>query len=191
MGLAASRSTNVAFIIGVSGPGITPEAQGAFMVEHRMKAAGFSETDLREALSLYLLNSHCAQTGSGWDEFEAASKAAKDKPWYNDDVHPYGPGEQELKQWQLIWDYDPIPVLRKVRCPVLSIFGQVDPLVPAQKSADIWKSALTEAGNRDVTIKIFPNADHGITEARNGIQPADFFTLQRDWLLKHVTVNPD
>ena len=191
VGLAASRSTNVAFIIGVSGPGITPEAQGAFMVEHRMKAAGVSESDLREALSLYRLNSRCARTDSGWDEFEAACKAAQNKPWYNDDVHPYGAGDPELKQWQLIWDYDPVPVLRKVRCPVLSIFGEVDPLVPAQKSADIWKTALTEAGNQDVTIRIFPNADHGITEARNGIQPPDFFTLQRDWLLKRVAVNPD
>jgi pimeloyl-ACP methyl ester carboxylesterase len=191
VGLAASRSTNVAFIIGVSGPGITPEAQGAFMVEHRMKAAGFSEADLREALSLYQSNSRCAQADRGWDEFEAACKAVQEKPWYNGDVHPYGAGDPELKQWQLIWDYDPIPVLRKVHCPVLSIFGAVDPLVPAQKSADIWKDALAAAGNHDVTIKVFPGADHGITETRNGIQPPEFFTLQREWLLKHVAVNPD
>ena len=187
VGLAAARSTNVAFIISVSGPGITPEAQGAFVVEHRMKAAGFSEADLHEALSLYRLNSRCTQTGSGWDEFEAAHKAAQNKSWYNDDLNADAPGAN--KQWQLIWDYDPVPVLRKVHCPVLSIFGELDPLVPVQKSADIWKTALTEAGNQDVVIKIFPHADHGIRDTRNGIEPPDFFTLQRDWLLKHVTAN--
>ncbi|MGA3283414.1 MAG: alpha/beta fold hydrolase [Verrucomicrobiota bacterium] len=189
VGLAASRSTNVAFIISVSGPGITPEAQGVVAVEHWMKAAGFSETDLREARSLYLLNSRCTRTDSGWDEFEAVRKAAQNKPWYN--ANPYlgccASGAE--KQWQLIWDYDPVPALRKVYCPVLSIFGELDSLVPAQKSADIWKTALTEAGNQDVVIKIVPHADHGIADTRNWITLPDFFTLQRDWLLKHVTVN--
>lgn len=191
VGLAASRSTNVAFIIGVSGPGITPEVQGAFMVEHRMKTAGYSDADLREALSLYYLDSRCARTDRGWDEFTAANKTAKDKPWYDHDVHPYNPGDGDLKMWQLIWDYDPLPVLRKVHCPVLSIFGEQDPLVPAQISASIWKSALANGRNRDVTVKIFPNADHGISDPRTGLPPTGFFTLQRDWLRQHVTVNPD
>jgi len=189
VGLAASRSTNVAFIISVSGPGITPEEQCAFVIEHRMKAAGFSEADFHEALSLWRLDSRCARTDSGWDELEAARRAARKKPWYSGDVVWLGPSDSRLKQWQLIWDYDPVPVLRQVHCPVLSIFGELDPLVPVQKSADIWKTALTEAGNQDVVIKIVPNADHGITDMRNGTALPDFFTLQRDWLLKHVTVN--
>jgi alpha-beta hydrolase superfamily lysophospholipase len=191
VGLCASRSTNVAFIIGVSGPGITPEAQGAFTVESRMKTSGFAEADIRDALSLYEWNSRCARSDSGWDEFEAACKAVKAKRWYNDDIHPYNRGENEIKQWQLIWNYDPVPVLQKVQCPVLSIFGEIDPLVPAQRSADIWKSALETAGNKNVTIKIFPHADHGINDAQAGTQPAEYFTLQRDWLAQHLTIRSD
>src|SRR5439155_1899046 len=38
--LAASRCADVAFIINMSGPGITPEATSAYQVEHWMKAAG-------------------------------------------------------------------------------------------------------------------------------------------------------
>ena len=189
VGLAASRSTDIAFIISVSGPGITPEAQDAFVIEHRMKAADFSDTDLSEAISLYQLDSHCAQMGSGWNEFEAARRAVQNKPWYNNDVHPHDPSDEQ--QWRLIWNYDPVPVLRKVHCPVLSIFGELDPLVPAKKSADIWKTALTEGGNHDVVIKIFPHADHSINDTRTWMPLPDFFTLQRDWLLKHVTVNPN
>jgi pimeloyl-ACP methyl ester carboxylesterase len=188
--LDASRSTAVAFIINVSGPGITPEAQGVYCVEHWMKLTGSSETDIHEAVSLYQLISRCTRTGSGWDELEAARKADQNKPWYN--ACPYlgccAAGAE--KQWQLIWDYDPVPALRKVHCPVLAIFGELDSLVPAQKSADIWRTTLTEAGNQDVVIKIVPHADHGIADTRTWITLPDFFTLQRDWLLKHVTVNP-
>jgi uncharacterized protein len=188
VGLAAARSTNVAFIISVSGPGITPEAQDAFVIEHRMKGTGFSDADLGEALSLYHLDSHCAQTGTGWDEFEATRRAVQNRSWYNDDVHPHGPGDQQ--QWQLIWNYDPVLTLRNIHCPVLSIFGELDPLVPVQKSADVWKTALMEAGNQDVTVKIFPHADHGISDTRDGLPLSDYFIQQRDWLSKHVTVNP-
>jgi pimeloyl-ACP methyl ester carboxylesterase len=153
-----------------------------------MQTEAFSEADIREALGLYQWDSRCACTDTGWDEFETACDVAKGKPWYDNDVHPYNRGDRELRQWALIHNYDPVTVLRQVHCPVLSIFGDADPLVPAQTSANIWKSALREAGNEDVTIKMFPDADHGISEIRTGMQPADYFILQRDWLLKHLGV---
>ena len=37
MPLAASRSPDVAFLISLSGPGVSPEEQGAYMVEHRVR----------------------------------------------------------------------------------------------------------------------------------------------------------
>ena len=94
------------------------------------------------------------------------------------------------KFWQLVGNYDPVPAFRKVHCPVLAIFGGSDPFVPAQKSADIWKNTLTEAGNHDVVIKIFPHADHGIRDARTWTTLPGYFTLQCNWLLQHVTVSP-
>ena len=187
--LAASRCADVAFIISVSGPGITPEAQSAYCVEHWMKAEGYSEADVNEAGSLYLLTIRCRRTDSGWNELKAEREADQNKPWYN--ACPYSdrdaPGASKF--WQLIGNYDPVPALRNVHCPVLAIFGELDPLVPVQKSADVWKTALTEAGNHDVVIKIFPHADHGIADTRTWTTLPGFFTLQRDWLLKHVTVS--
>lgn len=187
--LAASRCADVAFIISVSGPGITPAAQMAYCVEHWMKAAGYAKADVDEARSLSLLTVQCRATDRGWDELEAARKAARKKPWYSAcpfvDRDP--PGVSKL--FQLIWDYDPLPTLRKVHCPVLAVFGELDPLVPPQKSAEIWKTAFTEAGNHDVVIKIFPHADHEIADPRTDAPLPGFFALQRDWLLKHVRIN--
>jgi alpha-beta hydrolase superfamily lysophospholipase len=187
--LAASRSKDVAFIISVSGPGITPEAQGAYCVEHWMKAAGYFKADLSEARSLYLLNSRYQRTGSDWNGVEAARKADRNKPWYNACPFLGNDFSGPRKFWQLIWNYDPVPVLRKVHCPVLAIFGELDPAVSARKSADIWKTALREAGNHDVVIKIFPHADHVMLDPRSDALVPGVFTLQRNWLLKHVMVN--
>ena len=69
------------------------------------------------------------------------------------------------------------------------VLGESDPLVAAKKSADIWKTALTEAGNHDVVIKVFPDADHSINDTRTWTTLPGFFSLQRDWLLKHVTID--
>ena len=186
--LAASRCADVAFIISVSGPGITPEAQVAYCVEHWMKAAGYSKADVNEAHSLSLLTVQCRATDRSWDELEAARKAAQKKPWYNacPSLDRDAPGVSKF--WQLIWNYDPVPVLREVHCPVLAIYGELDPLVPPQKSADIWRTALINADNHNVVIKVFPHADHEILNPRNMAPLPGFFTLQRDWLLKYVTV---
>ena len=118
--LAASRSTNVAFIISVSGAGTTPEAQGVYCIEHWMNLTGFSETDTHEAVSIYLLNSRCIQTGSGWDKFKAAREAVQKKPWFKANPYLGCCDSSAEKQWKLIWNYDPVPALRKLHCPVLS-----------------------------------------------------------------------
>ena len=186
--LAASRRADVAFIISVSGPGITPEANSGYQVEHWVEAAGYSKADVSEAGSLYLLSSRYKRTGSDRNELEAARKAAQNKPWYDTCPMLNSPAVDTLSQ--RTWTYDPVPTLHKVHCPVLSVYGELDQLVPAQESADIWKTALKEAGNRDVVIKIFPDAVHTITDVRTGLQVPGFWTLQRDWLLKHVTVDP-
>jgi pimeloyl-ACP methyl ester carboxylesterase len=185
--LAASRCADVAFIISVSGPGITPEAQMAYCVEHWMKAAGYSKADVNEAGSLYLLNCRYQRTGSDWNKVEAARKAAQNKPWYN--ACPMLDASAVDKLSLLTWTYDPVPTLHKVHCPVLSVYGELDPLVPAKESADIWETALREAGNHDVVIKIFPIAVHAMQDTRTGLQVPGFWILQREWLLKHVTVN--
>ena len=187
--LAASRYADVAFVISVSAPGITPEAVSAYQVEHWMKAAGYSKADVNEARSLYLLNSRYERTGTDRNEVEAARKADQNKPWYNANPYLVNGATGIDKQWQLIWNYDPVPALHKVHCPVLAVFGKLDPWVPAQKSADIWKAELTEAGNHDVVIKMFPHANHEMLDSRTFAFLPGFFTLQRDWLLKHVTIN--
>ena len=97
--------------------------------------------------------------------------------------------------WKLNAGFDPVPVLRQVRCPVLAIFGERDTLVPPKPSADIWRTTLKEAGNRDVTVKLFTDGDHGLRETSGGTLKdlatsrgfvPGYFEMQRTWALKHT-----
>jgi pimeloyl-ACP methyl ester carboxylesterase len=101
--------------------------------------------------------------------------------------------------WRLIRDYDPLPALENVRCPVLAVFGERDTYVPVAKSVANWETGLKKAGNADVTIKVFANADHSLLEVKTGglkemprvkgFVPAGF-QFQKDWLLRHVRIHP-
>jgi pimeloyl-ACP methyl ester carboxylesterase len=72
---------------------------------------------------------------------------------------------------------EPKDFLTKVTCPVLAIWGEKDPLMSAQQSAELFEKYLTEAGNDDIKLIIFPNADHSI----NGFITAYWETIS-NWL---------
>ncbi len=197
--LAASRSPDVAFIMSQSGPGVTPEEQELYRNESFLRADGFSEEDIGKAMALVRQRYQWSRGGEGWETLSIADRAARKELWY-----PYigALGNREnpfWRFWELIRDYDPLPALEKVRCPVLAVFGQRDTFVPVEKSALTWERSLKRAGNTDVTIKILPDADHSLIEVKSGglkelprlrrFVP-NAFALQKDWLLKHVGVTP-
>lgn len=46
--------------------------------------------------------------------------------------------------------------------PVLALFGDHDVLVNWRESERIFRQTFEEGGNREVTIKVFKNADHNL-----------------------------
>jgi pimeloyl-ACP methyl ester carboxylesterase len=97
--------------------------------------------------------------------------------------------------WKLNAGFDPVPLLRNVRCPVLAIYGGRDTLVPAKQSAEIWRTTLGNAGNQNVTVKIFPTGDHALRETSGGTLKElpksrgfvpGYFETQREWGLQRI-----
>ncbi|MBD0319766.1 MAG: alpha/beta fold hydrolase, partial [Gemmatimonadetes bacterium] len=55
--------------------------------------------------------------------------------------------------------YDPLPTARRVRVPVLILQGTTDRNVPPSDAEKLAR-ALREAGNRDVTVRMFEGVNH-------------------------------
>jgi hypothetical protein len=79
--------------------------------------------------------------------------------------------------------------------PTLALFGELDDNIVATKNRDAWASALRAAGNRDYTLRILPQANHIMLEAKignNAEMPTlrrfvpEYFTIVRDWLARRV-----
>ncbi|MEQ4301487.1 prolyl oligopeptidase family serine peptidase [Plantactinospora sp. B6F1] len=72
-------------------------------------------------------------------------------------------------------DYDPVPMLIRVRQPVLAVFGEHDRSTAPGESVDIFRTALERGGNRSYTIRVVANADHELRHSTTGFGQADDF----------------
>jgi alpha-beta hydrolase superfamily lysophospholipase len=71
--------------------------------------------------------------------------------------------------------YDPIVTIRKVRQPVLILQGELDRQVTAEQ-AGMLERAAREAGNRDVTARVYPGLNHLFLPSKTGAF-AEYSTL--------------
>ena len=63
--------------------------------------------------------------------------------------------------------YDPLPVIAQVRQPILILQGEIDRQVTADQAPMIEKAARA-AGNKDVTVRVFPGLNHLFLPAKTG-----------------------
>jgi alpha-beta hydrolase superfamily lysophospholipase len=73
--------------------------------------------------------------------------------------------------------YDPLPTARRVRQPVLILQGAVDRQVSAGQ-ADTLAAAMREAGNHDVTERVFPHLNHLFLVSPTDGSPSEYPALK-------------
>lgn len=73
-------------------------------------------------------------------------------------------------------DYDPLVTMRKVRQPVLILQGRLDQQVTAEQ-ARMLEEAARAAGNKNVTVRVFPNLNHLFLSAKTG-EESEYATLE-------------
>jgi dienelactone hydrolase len=196
--LAASRSADVAFVIAVSGPGVTPAEQMIFYYANQLRERGFGDDDVERASDLRRKVWHLLSTGDGDEAARDALDRARGTRWLdaladqNDGLFGRPPSEilHSAALRERIWfreeaNYDPTVALRALSVPALFVFGADDALVPVERSVSIIRTTLTAAGRRDFEIVVFPGADHGIrvssADGRRTLAPGYLDTVEK-WL---------
>ena len=157
--LAASRVDGVAFLVLHAAPAVSVEEQELQRIRHGMAADGFSEEDVAHAAAYTRKVFDAAYRGADWAGLAAATEKAKGTKWAGQVQLVTTPAD--LEGWRR-QRYDPVDVLRRTTIPVLAVYGAGDTLVPPAENAGLMRRYLEEAGNRDVTIRIFPRASHNL-----------------------------
>jgi uncharacterized protein len=189
--LAASRSKDIAFLVAISAAGVSPTLQVTHDQLRKAREAGASEAELKEAAEFLRLQFEAVRSEKDWERFQAMIPAARGKSWYR---FTLGNVPKESWLWEstrLTTHFDPLPVWRKVKCPTLLVFGELDPNYPVPKSAAIIETALNEGRNEDVTIKIFPKANHSlkVVQPDGKVTGVPLGEVESEWLMKRVNVN--
>jgi hypothetical protein len=163
--LVCMHVPDIAFLIAVSVPVGTGADQERFRVAHGFPADGFSPTETAQAMAFTNQRLALMQQHAPYAAIEALQQQVANETWFA----PLGWLDQSVYEFLQVNAFSsPQPLLAHIHCPVLAIFGARDTIVDVQESVAVYSRLLREAGNNNVTIKIFPEADHVIFPSKTG-----------------------
>jgi pimeloyl-ACP methyl ester carboxylesterase len=210
--MAAARSNDVAFIVLLAGPGqigediiytqteLIHKAQGTppdtlahiIALSRRINAIVKAETDGKR-IEQRITDEIAAYAGTLNDvqkkQFEPAAAAVKGFiPMYRTAWYRY------------FITFDPRPVLKNVKVPVLALNGEHDLQVAWKQNLDLIAASLKAGGNGDVTIKPFPNLNHLFQTSKTGLlseynqieetMSPEVLKTVSDWILSRTMQKP-
>ena len=176
--MVAARNKSVSFIILLAGPGIPISDLMGQQNEAVFKSVGMPQQVIDTYIPLY---KNLLKTLSQADDVTQSIQQAKEITlhWFNasdkemvrlttginteKDIDAFVKNmSKELSStwWRFFANYNPEPILQKVKCPVLAINGGSDIQVIADKNLNGIDKALVKGGNKRVTIKKFDGLNH-------------------------------
>jgi uncharacterized protein len=194
--LAASRSRDIAFVIAVSGPGVSPGEQMIFYWANDLRAQGLPERSVEAASALRREIWNYQSSGKNYDQVKADLERARKEPWFgaarDQQDHSFGPlpVPRDVAVSHDTWfkqemTYDPTIALKELEVPTLFIFGAEDELVPVPESVRIIRSELERSGKRDFTIRVLPHTAHNmriVGGATDGEISPEYLQTMQTWL---------
>jgi uncharacterized protein len=152
----------VDFVITLSGPGVSPAHQERVRIERALRAAGTSPEHVVEAMTW--IDERTRRLSDGEDVAAVLDDQERlaERPWYRTATE-YFDNLPALGFLAKALDFDPVPVLERVRCPVLAFFGSADTLVPVAESVAAFATHLPESEKNGIAL--FAEADHGLFTA--------------------------
>ncbi|HEY0762296.1 MAG TPA: alpha/beta hydrolase [Pyrinomonadaceae bacterium] len=207
--MVAARSKDVAFIVLLAGLGQTGEDVIYTQTELIHKAQGTPPETLTHIISLSRRINAVVKSETDGKRIEqrineeiAAYAGTLSEP----DKQLFDPAAAAIKTFMPMYKtpwyryfimYDPRPVLKNVRVPVLALNGEHDLQVAWKENLDLIAADLKAGGNGDVTTKAFPKLNHLFQTSPTGLlseysqieetMSPDVLKTVSDWILTRTS----
>jgi uncharacterized protein len=195
--LAASRSAEVAFVVSVSAPVVTPDVQMIFYSINSLRVNGYPQAEIdqmvatRKAVDAYMRGTGDRETA------QRLVDAARGRPWFKLTYMGDTVKDRELSRWRKEIEHDPMRTLEQVGVPTLMIFGAADPVVPVEISVERLKGMA--AAHPEMRVVVIGGADHAMMtslDPKTQMDPArvtqddpespEYFGVLAAWLIERV-----
>ncbi len=196
--IAASRSTDIAFVVMLAGTGVTGEQVMYLQAELISKGSGVPDAAIAQNRKLQEMIFNVVRAEPDPTKALDNVRAA----WTKE--HGSAPGETLESQVKAVLTpeihsfafRDPADALRKLKVPVLAMNGSRDVQVPPTQNLPAIAAALAAGGNPDFQIVELPGLNHLFQTCR-ACTPAEYGTLAEtfspkalgvmgEWLARHL-----
>ena len=167
-GIAASyMPDDVAFVVLLSGGGVSPSQQELYRVRAEMEAAGFGAGAIDDATTYMQLKFDVARTGEGWSRYTKRARDARRTPWMRYTGRWVSP-DFARAAWGQALGYEPSSRLAVVEMPLLALLGERDLLTPVDDTVAALRASFTgdRASRLDVVVVL--RANHLMLESDSG-----------------------
>ena len=204
--MVAARSNDVSFIVLLAGPGQRGEDLLYAQTELIHKAQGTHVDTIRHTIALVKRINSIVKTET--DEKRIEQKVDEEIAAYDRSLPDLQklllqPAAGEVKAYMPMYKtawyryfitFDPQPVLKNVKVPVLALNGELDLQVSAKENLDLIGAGLK--ANEDVTLKSFPKLNHLFQTCQTGL-PSEYGQIDEtmspevlktisDWILRRT-----
>ena len=204
--MAAARSKDLSFIVLLAGPGQRGEDIIYAQTELIQKTQGTHVDTMRHTTALAKKINSIVKTETDAKLIEQRINeeiAAYDRTLGDLQKKLFEPAAVSVKAYMPMYKtpwyryfitFDPLPVLKNVRVPVLALNGELDLQVPWKENLDLIGAGLKAGGNEEVTIKAFPKLNHLFQTSQTGL-PSEYGQIEEtmspevlktmsDWILR-------
>lgn len=186
--MVAAKSKDVSFIVLLAGPGISGYDIILLQTELINKANGADESKLQKELAFLKGSLDMVVKGSDLEKIKTKLiDSIQNQIIEQPELVPEEMKAEDVKQFvetfttpwfHYFLKFNPSSVLMNVKCPVLAINGEKDLQVPPKENLSAIENALMKGGNKNITIKEFPNLNHLFQEAQTG-SPTEYATIEQ------------
>jgi len=188
--LAAARRPDIAFLIIVSGCGVSPAKQMDYGASYTLRQAGFPEDVIARAIALRNRVNQYYRGHTPREMVAADLDRAQNEPWFQ---FAYLGGSENLPEdvtkdkWWYELDYDPLPIWQQIQQPTLFLFAEQDQWVPIAESMS--SLGLATAHLKDVTMAQIEGTDHlmgQINSQETAYVSEGYIEMMVAWLTKRL-----
>jgi hypothetical protein len=169
--LAATKSSDVSFLVLLAGAAEPLSRIVDFQYQVQFHSFGASDV----AISKYLRHQHRVYDILRQEEHDAAAKQIAQsidqlvkelspdeakQLRFNENEERSGIPQVLAPEFRTLVNYDPVPTLQRIQCPVLALNGSKDIQVEPVKNLTLIKEALAKGGNPNGAVKCLEGLNH-------------------------------